>query len=143
MSRMMQVGNPPPGKTVAEVLWSLVYTPEFLTEHRSELTREAAAIRHPTTTQGYRLQAEAALKFNVYDRLPEIKVPTLVMAGSQDALMPPRNAEIIAGRIPGARLRIFEGAAHAFTREREEDAVRTMLDFLSDVEAQSVGNRAR
>jgi len=131
---MAKVGSPPPGTSVAELLWSLVYTPEFLEAHRSELAREAGAVRFPTTTQGYRLQAEAAMAFNVYDRLPEIRVPTLVMAGSRDELMPPKNAEIIASRIPGARRRIFEGAAHAFTRERSEESVGAILEFLESVE---------
>ena len=134
MARMAKVGSPPPGTSVAEVLWSLVYTPEFLEAHRTELAREAGAIRFPTTTQGYRLQAEAAMAFNVYDRLPEVRAPTLVMAGSRDALMPPGNAEIIASRIPGAHLRVFEGAAHAFTREREEESAEAILGFLDSVE---------
>ena len=130
MQRLATVVNPPSGTSPLEVLWSLEYSPEYLREHRAELLREAATIRYPTTSDGYRRQAEAALTFDSYDRLPEIRAPTLVMAGTRDVLMPPKNARIIAERIPGARLRLFDGAGHGFTREKSEEATVEILRFL-------------
>jgi len=135
MQRLATLANPSAGSSPLEVLWSVSYTPEFLAAHRAELVREAAAVRYPPTPQGYRLQAEASMKFNSYDRLPKIQVPTLVMAGSRDLLMPPGNARLIASRIPGAQLHIFEGAGHGFTRERPEESVKLISDFLSAVES--------
>jgi pimeloyl-ACP methyl ester carboxylesterase len=137
MAQMAQMGNPPPGTSIVEILWSIVDTPEYLAAHRDELAREAAAIRYPTSPEMFRRQAEAVMKFNVYDRLPEIRVPTLVMAGTRDVLMPPGNAEILASRIPGASLRVMEGAPHALTREREGEAVRAIVEFLSSVDRAS------
>ena len=142
LTRLATLGDPPPGTSALEILWSLMYTPEYLTTHRAELEREATEVRHPTTPLGYRRQAEASLRFNVYDRLPEIRVPTLVLAGSRDALLPAGNAEIIAHRIPGAKLHIFEGAGHGFTRERPEESVQVILDFLSTVPERSAGPAA-
>ena len=133
MARLASLAEPPPGTSALEILWTLMYTPEFLAAHRPELEREAAEVRYPTTPLGYRRQAEASLKFNVYDRLPEIRIPVLVLAGSRDALLPPGNAGIIARRIAGARLHIFDGAGHGFTRERPEESVRVILEFLSTV----------
>ena len=137
MERLAGLANPPAETSPLEILWSVSYTPEYLAAHRAELVREAAAVRYPTTPQGYRLQAEASMRFNSYDRLPEIRVPTLVMAGSRDILMPPGNARLIVSRIPGARLHILEGAGHGFTRERPEESVKLILDFLSSVESSS------
>jgi predicted ester cyclase len=41
--------------------------------------------------------------------LPEISVPTLVVAGDQDAITSPRYGRIVAERIPGAELLVIEG----------------------------------
>jgi pimeloyl-ACP methyl ester carboxylesterase len=38
--------------------------------------------------------------------------PTLVLRGSADAAVPARHAELLAGGVPGARLRILDGAGH-------------------------------
>jgi len=111
----------------------MVYSPEFLRDHEAELLDEGRKVRYPTSLMGYRHQQEAVMAFDTYDRLPEIRVPTLVMAGSADMLIPPENARILASRIPAARLRIFEGAGHGFTRERMTEATRDMLDFLEAV----------
>jgi pimeloyl-ACP methyl ester carboxylesterase len=49
---------------------------------------------------------------SVYDALDRIKVPTLVTNGAQDRLVPTANAELIARRIPRARLNIYGDTAH-------------------------------
>lgn len=134
LARLASLANPPEGTSAMELLWSVLYTPEFLAAHRAELAREAAAVRFPTTPLGYRRQAEASMRFNVYNRLPEIRAPTLVLAGSRDALIPPGNAALLADRIPGARLHIFEGAGHGFTRERPEESAAVVREFLLSAE---------
>jgi 3-oxoadipate enol-lactonase len=50
-------------------------------------------------------------------RLHEIALPTLVLHGGADLLLPVRNGEIIARDIPGARLRIWPEAGHALNAE--------------------------
>jgi 3-oxoadipate enol-lactonase len=134
MGRIAQLARPQPGIAAQEILWNLEYTPEFLDSHREELEREAASVRYPTTPIGFRRQAEASMRFDSYDRLPNIRVPTLVMAGSRDILMRPENARLIANRIPGARLHIVEGAGHGFTREKSDESVKVILEFLSSEE---------
>ncbi|MFJ8909548.1 alpha/beta fold hydrolase [Streptomyces sp. NPDC102359] len=47
------------------------------------------------------------------ERLPEIKLPTLVVHGRRDPFFPVGNAEAIAREIPGARLLVLEEAATA------------------------------
>ncbi len=68
--------------------------------------------------------------YNTYERLPEIKTPTLVISGDADKLIPVANSRIIASRIPGAELAILKGAGHIFNLEAGEEADRMMLDFL-------------
>jgi len=137
MAKLAQLARPQPGITAQEILWSVEYTPEFLESHRAELEREAASVRYPTSPIGFRRQAEASMSFDSYDRLPSIRTPTLVLAGSRDILMRPENARLIASRVPGARLHIVEGAAHGFTREKPAESITVILEFLSSVEALS------
>jgi pimeloyl-ACP methyl ester carboxylesterase len=46
-------------------------------------------------------------------RLPRIEVPVQVVTGDEDLLVPPRNSQILARRIPRAQLEILSGVAHA------------------------------
>jgi pimeloyl-ACP methyl ester carboxylesterase len=48
----------------------------------------------------------------VTDRLGEIKVPTLVLAGGQDQVVPLASTRLVAERIPGARLEIDPESGH-------------------------------
>jgi 3-oxoadipate enol-lactonase len=44
--------------------------------------------------------------------LPEVDVPTTVIAGSADTLTPPAMSEVVAAAIPGAELVVLDGAGH-------------------------------
>jgi proline iminopeptidase len=57
--------------------------------------------------------------WTVMDRLDEIKVPTLVMAGRDDFQFPPEHQAALAAGIANARLEIIErGAQFAFGAAR-------------------------
>ncbi len=99
--------------------------------HRAELEEAIARVlAHPTPAFAYKRQLAATFKFNTYDRLPEIAAPTLVITGADDALMPARNSEIIAGRIPGAQLKLIPNANHIFFNEQREAFVAALVPFL-------------
>jgi pimeloyl-ACP methyl ester carboxylesterase len=68
------------------------------------------------------------------DRLPDITVPTLVIAGALDTRGRPR-AEDVARRIPGARLAIVDGAGHTPHDERPAQFRRLVMDFLEEAAA--------
>lgn len=60
-------------------------------------------------------------RFDVSDRLWSIDVPTLVLAGSKDAIIKPSRQKALAQSIPGARLEMLEGAGHiGFLTHRAE-----------------------
>ena len=67
----------------------------------------------------------------LFDRLPTIAVPTLVIAGELDTIGRPR-AERVAAAIPGARLAIVEGAGHTPHDERPEAFRRLVHAFLEE-----------
>ncbi|MEU1920314.1 alpha/beta hydrolase [Streptomyces albogriseolus] len=61
------------------------------------------------------------------ERLPEIKVPTLVVHGRRDRFFPVGNAEAIAREIPGARLLVLEEAASAIPDTAVDAVTEAML----------------
>ena len=61
------------------------------------------------------------------ERLPEIKVPTLVVHGRRDRFFPVGNAEAIAREIPGARLLVLEEAATAIPETAVDEVAEPML----------------
>ena len=110
--------------------WPLGYTPEYIRDHRDEL--EAAIPRlleHPTPPYAFQRQLEATYTLKTWERLPEIKAPTLVITGAKDVLIPARNSELLAERIPGARLYLIADAGHAFMAQAREEFVRVFVPF--------------
>ena len=74
----------------------------------------------------------AILRHGTLSRLSQIRVPTLILTGDADRLVPPVNSDVLARAIPGARLRIFAGAGHVFPLEREAETVDALKEhFLS------------
>jgi proline iminopeptidase len=65
------------------------------------------------------------------DRLGEITVPTLVMAGRDDFVFPPECQLELAAGIPGARLRIIERAGHNPHSEQPAEVMEAVGDFIS------------
>jgi proline-specific peptidase len=68
--------------------------------------------------------------WNVMDRLTEIRVPTLVMAGRHDFQFPPEHQEMLAAGIPNARLEIIEHAGHNAPEERPAEVIQAVRDFM-------------
>ncbi len=69
--------------------------------------------------------------WTVMDRLGEISVPTLVMAGRGDVFFPPEHQGQLAARIPRARLQIVERAGHDPYSERPAEVMAALRDFIS------------
>ena len=70
---------------------------------------------------------------DAWDRLPSIGCPTLVLHGSDDAITPAVNADLLAARIPGARLHVHQGGRHGFFDELADDLAPVLDRFWSDV----------
>ena len=65
-------------------------------------------------------QMRAITSHDTSARLPEIALPTLVIHGTLDEMLPVQNGRMIAGLIPDSHLEIFEGVGHMFFWEQPE-----------------------
>lgn len=94
-------------------------------------------VAHPIDPAGYQAQlaiglgllAEAA---SFEHKLGAVTAPTLVLFGEHDAVVPPGNAELLASKLPQARVEILPNAGHFFPFETPETANRAIIEFLLD-----------
>jgi 3-oxoadipate enol-lactonase len=101
-----------------------------------ELIDEDVATRLAGTAgpEGYAAQGGTAL-WTGWDRLPSLRVPTLVLHGAQDRLVVPANAEKLAEAIPDAKLVLVEGANHVMTTDRPDEVNEALLGWFAEHEA--------
>jgi pimeloyl-ACP methyl ester carboxylesterase len=128
---------PDPLKTPEERIRSAMpiafSTPDWPNDHPEVFDRIVRwRLEYPQPPEAAMAQAIAGLTFNTEDRLEEITAPTLVIAGTRDSVVPPRNAELLATAIPGARLDLIEGAGHVLNIEHAERFNAAVIAFLRD-----------
>ena len=82
--------------------------------------------------RGELAQACAVLGFDVCDHLGKLDLPTLVLHGTADRVVPIENARLLADRLPNTELELVEDGSHMFFIERAEAVNRRLLDFLHE-----------
>ncbi|MGD9100312.1 MAG: alpha/beta fold hydrolase [Anaerolineae bacterium] len=63
-------------------------------------------------------------------RLKEVQTPTLIMFGEHDKVVPPGNAELLAGVIPDNTVKILPNAGHFYPFDATDAAVEAVVEFL-------------
>jgi len=64
------------------------------------------------------------------ERLQAISAPVLIAAGTDDQVIPPANAQLLAGALPGSRLALFDGGGHAFMAQEPENLAELITQWL-------------
>jgi proline iminopeptidase len=105
-------------------------------DHRFSLMRLAREMleggwRMKTRPEALVFGGQMMRGWSVMDRLGEIRVPTLVVAGHDDFLFPPESQALLAAGIPNARLHVIERAGHNPQSERPAETLRAVSDFLA------------
>jgi 3-oxoadipate enol-lactonase len=92
------------------------------------------------TVECYKFAQHAALAYcravsviDIRDRLGEIRVPTLLIVGSEDGRTPVDESEYMNRRIPDSWLRIVKGAGHVANVEKPHEFNRAVLGFLETI----------
>lgn len=91
-------------------------------------------ISNPLDVSGYQAQMAIGIALipesaSFENKLPNIKVPTLILFGDSDKVVPPANADLMASKIPGSKVVILSNAGHFFPMEVPEAASQAVIDF--------------
>ena len=96
-----------------------------------EMVRRTAGNELWQPQDAYERHVRAVLNVNTEDRLKDIKTKTLIIAGAEDILTPPRFSTLLAERIPDNRLLVVEGAGHGLIWSHPAIVVDHIADVLS------------
>jgi len=77
----------------------------------------------------------ASLDYDFRDRLPEVKVPTLIVWGEKDSIIPVRDADEFERLIEDSRKVVMKDTGHISMAERPETFNDLLVDFLAETGA--------
>ena len=99
---------------------------------RPELVEEVYAYRleRAPPVEAWQAQLIASRGHDAYDRIPAIRAPTLVIHASADTVIDARNGELLAERIPGARIERVADRGHLVMWQEGELLAPIVRDFL-------------
>ncbi|GAB7189738.1 alpha/beta hydrolase [Kineococcus sp. NUM-3379] len=90
----------------------------------------------PTRPEGYLGQLTGTMGYRgTLSRLPGLRVPVLLVHGTEDRLVAVDNVHLLAGALPGARLELLEGASHIFWTDQPERTVHLLREWVAEAEA--------
>ncbi|MEM2213892.1 MAG: alpha/beta hydrolase [Candidatus Nezhaarchaeales archaeon] len=117
-------------RKVMEFMAKTIFTEEFINNNPQAFEDMIQRmLKAPITKEAFIQQFYAIMQFDTHDRLPQIKVPTLIVHGKKDILLPVENATILASTIPNAKLIILEKSGHGLAEEIDK-AIAAIIDFL-------------
>jgi pimeloyl-ACP methyl ester carboxylesterase len=99
---------------------------------RPDLVEEVYAYRlsNAPSLAGWQAQAYAGATFDAFDRIEAITTPTLILQGTGDNVVDPRNADLLSERIPAARVELFPDRGHLLVWEESAAIAETVKEFL-------------
>lgn len=98
-------------------------------ENVAQNDRRGARERDLCLVDGFARQKAALDNFDSHERISAIKVPTLVIHGNEDIMVPHRFGEELASRISGSKLVLLDGCGHMIAPDRYHNLV---LEFLRE-----------
>jgi pimeloyl-ACP methyl ester carboxylesterase len=85
-----------------------------------------------TGKPGFDDALRANLEYDFMDRLPEVRVPTLIIWGENDSIIPVRDANEFERLIPDSRKVVMQETGHIPMAERPQAFNDLLLDFLAE-----------
>jgi len=112
-------------------LVNIMFSRAFLAQH-PEITRQFIQMTQlaKIKPKAWWRQLFAMLCFNGMPHLASIKNPTLILVGTEDLLISPRQSSILQKHIPQAKIYSFQGLGHGFVGEAPQEVQDQILTFL-------------
>lgn len=109
----------------------LLFTPTFINNNRQEL-QEFLKETTPLHSQNEALQRQlqAFATHNTCDTLSNIKAHTLILTGNKDIVIPAINSDVMAKKIPNAKLEVIADAAHGLFYSHADTTAQLIHAFL-------------
>lgn len=89
-------------------------------------------LEDPAEVENYVSQAAAISDHDTREIVQNIEIPTLIMVGTKDILLPSMLSESLHEKIPNSRLEIFKGAGHGFIVEVADKVNQILWNFISE-----------
>lgn len=83
------------------------------------------------TPGSYQAQLHAGVGHDSEARVGALRMPVLILQGDLDLVVPPQNAELLASRIPQARVEWLKGAGHMLPLERPQEMAELLAAFAT------------
>ncbi|WP_174285857.1 pyrimidine utilization protein D [Sphingomonas bacterium] len=113
-----------------------LYPAPWISDHHARLAdEEEAGIAHFPGAEMVQRRIAAARRFDLLHRLPDIAVPTLLVASDDDMLVPHGCSDVLAKGLPDAQLARMASGGHACNITRADHFNMWLLDWL-DSEAE-------
>ncbi|MDE9449666.1 3-oxoadipate enol-lactonase [Aliiroseovarius sp. Z3] len=100
---------------------------------RPQIVDAARARLRATPLAGYLGCMEAIADTDLYESTARLRLPTLVIAGSEDGSTPADLVRETAGLIPGARFELIRGTGHMPPVEKPDEFANVLGDFLTTI----------
>ena len=111
--------------------FEIVVSPTYAASEQHYAAFAAAARIHQPGISILMAQKVAAERHDTYARLRGLRVPTLVIHGTADAVLEAINGDLVASLIPGARLELLERVGHLFFWEQPERSAELVRRFAT------------
>ena len=114
--------------------YDCLFAKQTINAHPEVIARyEEVSMRFPAPQQILLKQWDAVTQHDACNRLQDIASPTLTITGSEDELIPPQNARVMAEQIPNAELTVINGGGHLFLIEQPEQFNNAVMGFLEKI----------
>ena len=128
------LGKPREGRDPEEVAkenLKIFYSIKFLKKYPKLIDLATQnMIKNPMDPESYFRQTKAIELFDTSTKLKNLKIPTLILHGMKDVLVPPQNAYLLSELLPNSQVQIFSESAHAPFVEEPDLVLKAIFQFL-------------
>jgi pimeloyl-ACP methyl ester carboxylesterase len=114
----------------------LIMELSFSDKARREIKEKAAGEMKKISAEVTYGDFEACDRFNVMDKLKEIKVPALIVAALEDRLTPLKYSEYLKNNISNSKLETIADAGHMVMLEKPEEFNEKLGNFVKELDKQ-------
>jgi 3-oxoadipate enol-lactonase len=111
--------------------WEVNVSPSFAADEDAYARFLANGMRYAMPVAVIMEQMRAITLHDTSARLPELQLPTLVVHGTLDRMLPVQNGHMIARLIPDSRLEILEGIGHMYFLEEPERSAQLVREHAA------------